>query len=213
MPDAGRGVIPRPPLWCGNSTITQHHTNSCGVGCANGYTHAFQARYSDDIKLWFCKILVIEFTETLERVVMVDVLEHKFASSISGYTGDVDFDFGSKVIWGSPLGNWRVPNSSLALLRGTTLQDRNWPSWASNDDPLKDLSNTRTLKHLASLATDYWAASHTFVEPGHSCFRSKFEKIVSVSEFLAGRMQWGRAAAGMETVGPPSKSKCDSVKG
>ena len=30
---------------------------------------------------------------------------------------------------------------------------------------------------------------------------------------LAGRMQWGRAAAGMETVGPPSNSKCDSVKG
>ena len=86
-------------------------------------------------------------------------------------------------------------------------------SWASNDDPLKDLSNTRTLKHFAPLATDYWAASHSFVEPGHSCFRSKFEKIVSVSEFLAGRMQWGRAAAGMETVGPPSNSKCDSVKG
>ena len=40
-------------------------------GCANGYTHAFQARYSDDIKLGFCEILFIEFTETLERVVMV----------------------------------------------------------------------------------------------------------------------------------------------
>ena len=63
-------------------------------GCANGYTHAFQARYSDDIKLGFCKILFIEFTETLERVVMVDVLEHKFASSLSSDTGDVDFDFG-----------------------------------------------------------------------------------------------------------------------
>ncbi len=58
-----------------------------------------------------------------------------------------------------------------------TLQDRTWPSWASNDDPLKDLSNTRALKHLEPLATDYWAASHRFVEPGHSCFRSKFEKI------------------------------------
>jgi hypothetical protein len=65
-------------------------------GCANGYTHAFQARYSDDIKLGFCKILFIEFKETLERVVMVDVLEHKFASSLSGDTGDVDFDFGQK---------------------------------------------------------------------------------------------------------------------
>jgi hypothetical protein len=45
------------------------------------------------------------------------------------------------------------------------------------------------VKHLASLATDYWAASHSFVEPGHSFFGSKFEKIVSVSEFLAGRMR------------------------
>ena len=63
-------------------------------GCANGHTHAFQARYSDDIKLGFCKILFIEFTETLERGVLVDVLEHKFASSISGDTGDLNFDFG-----------------------------------------------------------------------------------------------------------------------
>ena len=103
--------------------------------------------------------------------------------------------------------------SHAALLRGTARQHRTGPSWASNDAPLKDLSNTRALKHLTPLATDYWAASHSFVEPGHSCFRSKFEKIVSVSKFLAGRMQWGRAAAGMETVGPPSNSKCDSVKG
>ena len=66
---------------------------------------------------------------------------------------------------------------------------------------------------IVTLATDYWAASHSFVEPGHSCFHSKFEKIVSVSEFLAARMQWGRKEAGMETVGPPSNSKCDSVKG
>jgi hypothetical protein len=64
-------------------------------GCVNGYTHAFQASCSDDIKLWFCKILFIEFTETLNRVVMVDVLEHKFASSVFGDTGDVDFDFWS----------------------------------------------------------------------------------------------------------------------
>ena len=102
------------------------------------------------------------------------------------------------------------PDDGAVALMG---EHRTGPSWASNDDPLKDLSNTRALKHLAPLATDYWAASHSFVEPGHSCFRSKFEKIVSVSEFLAGRMQWGRAAAGMETVGPPSNSKCDSVKG
>jgi len=56
-------------------------------GCSNGHTHAFQARYSDDIKLGFRKILFVEFTETLERGVVVDVLEHKFASSLSGDTG------------------------------------------------------------------------------------------------------------------------------
>ena len=42
---------------------------------------------------------------------------------------------------------------------GTSRQYRTGPSWSSNDDPLKDLSNTRALKHLAPLATDYWAAS------------------------------------------------------
>ena len=51
---------------------------------ANGHTHAFQARHSDDIKLGFCKILFIEFTETLERGVVFYVLERKFASSLSG---------------------------------------------------------------------------------------------------------------------------------
>ena len=30
MPEAGKGLLPRPPLWCGNSTITRHHANSCG---------------------------------------------------------------------------------------------------------------------------------------------------------------------------------------
>ena len=61
-------------------------------GCANGHTHAFQAHYSDDIKLGFSRILFIEFTETLERGVVFDVLEHKFASSLSGDIGDVDVD-------------------------------------------------------------------------------------------------------------------------
>jgi hypothetical protein len=59
----------------------------------------------------------------------------------------------------------------------------------------------------------YWAASHSFVEPGHSRFGWKFEKKSVFLKFLAGRMQWGRAAAGMESVGPPSDSKCDSGKG
>jgi len=53
-------------------------------GCANEHAYAFQASYSEDIKLWFCKILFIEFTETLERGVVFDVLEHKFVSLISG---------------------------------------------------------------------------------------------------------------------------------
>ena len=58
----------------------REHEHIDKFGCANGYTHAFQASYSDDIKLGFCKILFIEFTETLERVVIVNVLDHKFAS-------------------------------------------------------------------------------------------------------------------------------------
>ena len=53
----------------------------------------------------------------------------------------------------------------------------------------------------------------TGMPPKVSSFGWKFKKIVSVSKFLAGRMQWGRAAVGMEAVGPPSDSKCDSVKG
>ncbi len=57
----------------------------------------------------------------------------------------------------------------------------------------------RAMQHLVFLATDYWAV---------------FEKIVSVSKFLAGRrMQWGRTAAGMELVGPQSDSKYNSLKG
>ena len=36
--------------------------------------------FRDDIKLGFCKILFIELTETLEQVVIVNVLDHKFAS-------------------------------------------------------------------------------------------------------------------------------------
>jgi DNA-binding transcriptional regulator YdaS (Cro superfamily) len=37
------------------------------------------------------KIHVIEFTETLKRRVLIDVLEHKLASSFSADTWDVDF--------------------------------------------------------------------------------------------------------------------------
>jgi len=51
------------------------------------------------------------------------------------------------------------------LLCGTAWQQRIWPSWASNDAPSKDLSNTPALQHLAPLATDYWDASQSFIEP------------------------------------------------
>ena len=48
-------------------------------------------------------------------------------------------------------------NCLTVVARGTARQHRTGPSWESNDAPLKDLSNTRALKHLAPLATDYWA--------------------------------------------------------
>jgi hypothetical protein len=59
------------------------HERGDKFGCANVHTHAFQACYSDDINLRFSKILFKDFTETLERGVLFDVLEHKFASSLS----------------------------------------------------------------------------------------------------------------------------------
>ena len=62
--------------------------------CANGHTHAFLSRYIDDAKHRFSKILFIEFTETPKRGVLIDVPEHKFSSSLSAYTGDVNFDLG-----------------------------------------------------------------------------------------------------------------------
>ena len=65
---------------CHRARAIGAHERIDEFGCANGYTHAFQARYSDDIKLGFCKILFIELTETLELVVIVNVLDHKFAS-------------------------------------------------------------------------------------------------------------------------------------
>ena len=55
------------------------HERADRFGCANGHTHAFQARYSDDVKLRFSKILFIDFTDTLERGVLVDALEHSRA--------------------------------------------------------------------------------------------------------------------------------------
>jgi hypothetical protein len=44
-------------------------------------------------KLGFGKVLFIEFAETLQRRVLIDVPEHKFASSVSADTGDVKFYF------------------------------------------------------------------------------------------------------------------------
>jgi hypothetical protein len=65
--------------------------------CANGHAHAFQSRYIDDAKLinaGFGKVPVIEFTEALKRGVLIDLPEHKFASSLSGDTRDVNLNFG-----------------------------------------------------------------------------------------------------------------------
>ena len=61
--------------------------------CANGHAHACQARYIDDAELGCSKVLFTEFTGTLQRGVLIDVPEHKFTSTLSGDTGDVNFDF------------------------------------------------------------------------------------------------------------------------
>ena len=56
------------------------------------------------------------------------------------------------------------------------------------------------MQHLVPLATDYWAASHSFIEPGHSRFGWKFEKIVVFPKFWqeecsggARRLAWKRS--------------------
>jgi hypothetical protein len=90
------------------------HEHVDKFGCANGHTHAFQARYSDDIKLGFSKIQFIDFTETLERGVLFDVLEHKFTSSLSGDTGDVYFALVMlKLSFASSPSRWRISTSTL----------------------------------------------------------------------------------------------------
>jgi hypothetical protein len=101
-------------------------------------------------------------------------------------------------------------NCLTGAARGTARQHCIRPSWASNNAPSKDLSNMRALQHLAPLATDYWA-THSSIEPGHSRFGWKFEKIVSVSKFLAGRMHWGLLAAGWKRSG--LRWTLNSVKG
>ena len=54
-----------------------------------------------------------------------------------------------------------------SLLRGTAQRHRNGPAWASNDALSKALARTRVPQHLAPRTPDYWAPTHTFVEPGH----------------------------------------------
>jgi hypothetical protein len=51
--------------------------------CAHGHAHAGHARDIDNVKLRFSKVHFIEFTETLERRVLIDVPDHKFAGSFS----------------------------------------------------------------------------------------------------------------------------------
>ena len=87
--------------------------------CVNGHTHAFLSRYIDDAKHRFSKILFIEFTETPKRGVLIDVPEHKFSSSLSTYTGDVNFDLGHVEtqfrVLSKPLANLDQPSLRAAL--------------------------------------------------------------------------------------------------
>jgi hypothetical protein len=59
--------------------------------CTHGHAHASNARDIDNVKLRFSKVHFVEFTETLERRVLIDVPEHKFAGLFSADTGDVNF--------------------------------------------------------------------------------------------------------------------------
>ena len=59
--------------------------------CAHGHAHTSHARDIDNVKLRFSKVHFIEITETLERRVLIDVPEDKFADSFSADTGDVNF--------------------------------------------------------------------------------------------------------------------------
>ena len=59
--------------------------------CAHGHAHTSHARDIDNVKLRFSKVHFIEITETLERRVLIDVPEDKFADSFSADTGDANF--------------------------------------------------------------------------------------------------------------------------
>ena len=87
--------------------------------CANGHAHAFQSRYIDDANLGFSKILFLEFTETLKQGALIDVPEHKLASSLSADTGDVNFDLSYVEtqfrVLSKPLANLDQPSLRAAL--------------------------------------------------------------------------------------------------
>ncbi len=88
-------------LWVrDNSKLVNILHNIMGLGshkcvdkfrCAHGHAHTSHARDIDNIKLRFSKVHFIEITETLERRVLIDVSEDKFADSFSADTGDVKF--------------------------------------------------------------------------------------------------------------------------
>ena len=46
----------------------------------------------DNVQFGFGNVLIVEFTETFKRGVLVDEFEHKFTGSISGDAGDVNFE-------------------------------------------------------------------------------------------------------------------------
>ena len=62
---------------------------------------------------------------------------------------------------------WSAATVEPSLIRDTARRHRTWPAWASNDAPSKALARTRVPQHLAPRTPDYWAPTHTFVEPGH----------------------------------------------
>ena len=54
-------------------------------------------------------------------------------------------------------------------------------AWASNDALSKALARTRVPQHLAPRTPDYWAPTHTFVEPGQYSVFSNCSSTVTVS--------------------------------
>jgi len=140
-------------------------------GCADGTAEALPARQTASIRCWHAPMQLsglprvfvhaLAFSSTPSHA---DAAEFSSTPSHAAAAAHALCSFHH-----SP----RVRQLSCsAAQRCSTAQGRH----GHQTTPLKDLSNTRALKHLAPLATNYWAASHSFIEPGHSCFHLKFEQ-------------------------------------